>query len=206
MTSTMGAPAPVRSSRPASIVVAAALAVVAVGGALALPATARADHDIDTPFTGTRPLQLELHAGLSWYGLGFAGGARFGIPIVQNGFIPSLDNAVYLNFGVDAYFVRYYGRCSAGGCFDAYAFALGIPVALHWEFYFSDMWSAYAEIGFQFFLPPSLWQYGDWDYNGGWIGHWVVAAVGGSMHLSDAFALTVRLGNPYFSFGVEFLF
>ena len=67
----------------------------------------------------------------------------------------------------------------------------------------------FAEIGFQFFLPPSLWNYGDWEYggpNGGWIGQWIIAGVGGSFHISDAFALTARLGNPYISFGVEFLF
>src|SRR5688500_19221741 len=29
----------------------------------------------------------------------FASGVRFGIPIVNNGFIPSLNNAVYINFG-----------------------------------------------------------------------------------------------------------
>lgn len=201
---------PARSSRSGTTALAVALFLAAAGGAqLAAPATAHADHDINTPFTGTRPFQLEFHGGFTWYGYGFAGGARFGIPIVHNGFIGTLDNAIYLNFGVDAYFVRFYGRCGAGGCFDQYAFALGIPVALHWEFYFSDNWSAFAEIGFQFFLPPSLWNYGDWEYggpNGGWIGQWIIAGVGGSFHISDAFALTARLGNPYISFGVEFLF
>jgi hypothetical protein len=169
--------------------------------------TARADHDIDTPFTGTRPLQLDLHAGFTWYGLGFAGGARFGIPILQNGFIPSLDNAVYLNFGVDAYAIDWSGcRSRIGtGCNREYGFALGFPITLHWEFYFTDNWSAFAELGFQIFLPPSLF-YGDYWDPGDHIGMWVIAAAGGSYHFSEAIAITLRLGNPYFSFGVTFQF
>lgn len=196
-----------RTQRTRSLALAAGLLLgAAVGGPLLLPETARADHDINTPFTGTRPFQLEFHGGFTWYGLGVVGGARFGIPIVHNGFISTIDNAVYLNFGLDTYWVRHRPACGGGGCFDDYAFALGIPVALHWEFYFSDMWSVFGEIGFQFFLPPGLFRENRWDYDGGWIGHWIVAAVGGSLHLGEAFALTVRLGNPYASFGVEFYF
>ena len=177
---------------------------LAVLGGIAAPGTARADHQIDQPFTGTRPFQLEFHGGLAWYGFGFAGGARFGIPLLQNGFIPSLDNAVYLNFGVDAYFVDEPGcRVRGGGVctYDGYGFAMGFPVALHWEFYFNDMWSAFAEIGFQVFLPPSLFRGYGADYTNH-IGQWVVAAVGGSLHLGDVVALTLRVGNPYISFGI----
>lgn len=169
------------------------------------PGAARADHQIDRPFTGARPFQLEFHGGLSWYGFGFAGGARFGIPIVENGFIPTLDNAVYLNFGGDFYFVddrrcriiRGGAACEVGG----YGVAVGFPVALHWEFYFSDTWSAFAELGFQVYLPPSLFRDGYVDYYDH-VGAWVIAAVGGSLHLGDVVALTLRVGNPYVSFGI----
>lgn len=183
--------------------VAVALSLAVLGGAAA-PETARADHRIDQPFTGTRPFQLEFHGGLAWYGFGFAGGARFGIPLMHNGFVPSLDNAVYLNFGGDFYFVDDWicynnGR---GGCdYRGYGIALGFPVALHWEFYFSDMWSAFAELGFQVFLPPSLFHGGYIDYRDH-VGQWVIAAVGGSLHLGDVVALTLRVGNPYISFGI----
>lgn len=169
------------------------------------PGSARADHDIQTPFTGTRPFQLELHGGLAWYGFGFAGGARFGIPLMQNGFISSLDNAVYVNFGGDFYFVDDYGcyaRNPGEPCHGhAYRFAVGFPVALHWEFYFSDMWSAFAELGLQVFLPPSLFYRGYIEYNEH-VGQWVIAAVGGSLHLGEVLSLTARIGNPYVSFGI----
>jgi hypothetical protein len=162
---------------------------------------ARADHQIDRPFTGTRPYQLDFHGGLAWYGFGFAGGARFGIPILQNGFIPSLDNAVYLNFGGDFYFVDD-RRCTiGGGCGYGYGVALGFPVALHWEFYFNDTWSVFAEVGVNIYLPPSLFRDGYveyWDHAGAW----VIACAGGTLHLGDVFALTLRVGNPYIAFGI----
>lgn len=172
---------------------------------LAAPAPAHADHDIDTPFTGNRPYQLDFHAGFTWYGLGFAGGARFGLPLVQNGFIPSLDNAVYLNLGIDAYALDWSGcRIRGGtGCAREYGFALGFPVTLHWEFYFNDQWSAFAELGFQIFLPPSLFYGNYWD-PGDHVGMWVIGAVGGSYHFSEAVGITLRVGNPYISFGVVF--
>jgi hypothetical protein len=173
----------------------------------ALPERAQADHEIDTPFTGSRPLQLDFHGGFTWYGLGFAGGARFGIPLLQNGFVPSIDNAVYLNFGVDVYAIDWDGCRGAGGCGGGreYGFALGFPIALHWEFYFNDSWSAFAELGFQIFLPPALFYRNQWD-PGDHIGAWIIAAAGGSYHFSEAVALTLRVGNPYISFGVTFQF
>lgn len=180
-------------------------ALVAALGVSASPA--RADHVIDQPFTGTRPFQLDVHGGLAWYGFGFAGGARFGIPILQNGFIPSLDNAVYLNFGGDIYFVDdrgCYMRNPGEPCgVREYRLALGFPVALHWEFYFNDTWSAFAEIGINVYLPPSLFYRGFVDY-GDHVGAWFLAAVGGSLHLGDAISLTLRVGNPYISFGAVF--
>ena len=182
--------------------VAAALSL-AVVCETAAPEVARADHQIDVPYTGTRPFQLDFHGGFAWYGWGFAGGARFGIPLMHNGFVPSLDNAVYLNFGADLYYVDDFCHDRGRGIceYDGYGFAMGFPVALHWEFYFNDTWSAFAELGFQVFLPPSLFRgYGvDYTYH---VGQWVIAAVGGSLHLGDVVALTLRVGNPYIAFGI----
>src|SRR5437879_1780410 len=70
-------------------------------------------------------VEVEPHLDLGWshayyasngYGLG----ARFSIPIVQNGFIPTLNNSIALSFGLDwlrysgcysAYYSDYYGGC-----------------------------------------------------------------------------------------------
>lgn len=170
-------------------------------GSLVEAPSARADHQIDRPFTGNRPFQLDFHGGLAWYGFGFAGGGRFGIPIVQNGFIPSLDNAVYLNFGFDFYYVDD-NWCGRGvPCDRAYRFAMGFPIALHWEFYFNDTWSVFAELGVQIYLPPAFFHRGYVDYRED-AGAWVIAAAGGSLHLGEVLSLTLRVGNPYIAFGI----
>jgi hypothetical protein len=181
------------------------LAFVVAAWALIGPATTRADHDIRHPFTGTRPFQLDFHGGFTWWGWGFAGGARFGIPIVHNGFVPSLNNAAYVNFGADFYFVEdwvCYRRNPGAPCeAHAYRFSLGFPVTLHWEFYFNDTWSAFAELGFQVYIPPSVFHRGFWAY-GGHAAAWVIAAAGGSLHLGQVVALTLRVGLPYVALGV----
>lgn len=179
--------------------------VFAAVSALSAPQAAQAQSgnvDIQQPFNGQRPFQLDIHAGFTWWGVGFASGARFGIPILNNGFIPSLNNAVYINFGVDFYYVRwaYDGGCN---CWD-YGVGLGFPVALHWEFYFNENWSAFAEVGFQFFLDPWFFNGGPFDVHDA--GYWVLAAVGGSFHINENFLLTLRVGNPYAAFGLTFQF
>lgn len=163
--------------------------------------------DISRPFTGQRPFQLDVHAGFTWWGLGFASGVRFGIPLMNNGFIDSINNAVYLNFGADFYYIeRYQYDCGRGQRCWEYGPGFGFPVTLHWEFYFTDRWSAFAELGGQFFVHPR-WIYGDdprWRWNQP--GAWFVWTVGGSYHVSENFLLTLRVGSPYIAFGLTFQF
>lgn len=82
---------------------AAAFAAIAAVSAPDAAYAQRGRVDIRTPHTGSRPFQLDVHAGFTWWGVGFASGARFGIPILNNGFVPSINNAVYINFGADFY-------------------------------------------------------------------------------------------------------
>lgn len=182
--------------RMLSTVVALALALGAVAAsprqALAQPSV------IERPYGGTRPLVLDVHAGFSWLGLGLAAGARFGIPIVHNGFIANLNNAVYINFGADLYFVHYKSRAD-----DIYAVGLGLPVTMHWEFYFTPRWTAFGEVGINFYLHPSLIHGDGWAWSPG---HWLIIAAGGRYMLSESLALTLRVGNPYVAFGVSFMF
>lgn len=182
------------------------VALVSVAFALtlsstALTSTARADHDIRSPYTGNRGFQLDFHGGFTWYGTGVAAGARFGIPLVHNGFVPTLDNAVYLNFGLDLYYMNDTFDCTS--CIDNYGFGFGVPVALHWEFFFNDTWSAFAEIGAQFVAHPYWFRHGQFRSDPG---QWFLAAVGGSLHFSEAFSLTLRVGNPYVALGVVISF
>ncbi|HJL16569.1 MAG TPA: hypothetical protein RMH99_12980 [Sandaracinaceae bacterium LLY-WYZ-13_1] len=180
-------------------------AALAAAGALAAPASAEAQRvDIETPFTGERPFQLDVHAGFTWWGVGFASGVRFGIPVVHNGFVESINNAVYLNFGADFYFIRSYAYdCGRGRCWE-YGPGFGFPVTLHWEFYFNDDWSAFAELGAQFFVHPRWIDGNGWDWREP--GAWFIWTVGGSYHVSESFLLTLRVGSPYVAFGLTFQF
>lgn len=179
------------------------VAAFAVFTTLETPQVAQAQSravDIRTPHRGTRPLQLDLHGGLSWHGWGAATGARFGIPILHNGFVPSINNAVYINFGVDFYWIRRY-RDDRGWHYGA---GVGLPVALHWEFYFHRNWSAFAELGVNVFFHPRFVHDGRWDWDEA--GAWVLAQIGGRFHINDMLALTLRVGNPYTSFGLTLMF
>ncbi|MBN2528724.1 MAG: hypothetical protein JXR76_20205 [Deltaproteobacteria bacterium] len=149
---------------------------------------------VGTPFEGERPRVFDLHVGMAYYDIGMASGGRFGIPIVHNGFVPRINNSVYINFGADFYLVRY--RNEAHG-------ALGIPIALHWEFYFSEKWSAYGEAGINIFFHPSLFQGDGWTRSPE---RWIAGSIGGRFHINEAVALTLHVGNPYSSFGVLFKF
>ena len=187
--------------RWAAWTLAAALCGAAWAAQAAAPSAAHAQRvDINTPHQGGRPLQLDLHGGFTWWGVGAATGVRIGIPLMPNGFIDSINNAVYLNFGADFYWMRW-RRCGGGrDCWD-YSAGLGLPVTLHWEFYFNDQWSAFVELGFQVFIHPRFWNDNAFDVVGE---HWFVGQIGGSFHVNEWFLLTLRVGTPYVAFGVTF--
>lgn len=162
---------------------------------------------IDEPHTGGRPFQLDVYGGFTWWGVGFVSGVRFGIPLMNNGFIESLNNAVYLNFGFDFYFARGVCRTPAvgRGCDWDYGVGLGFPVTLHWEFYFDETWSAFAELGGQFFLHPQYFQRNN-QFDVYEAGYWFIGMVGVRLTLNEWFSLVLRVGNPYTAAGVSFLF
>jgi hypothetical protein len=145
-----------------------------------------------------RPFTLELHAGFSFWGLGFVSGARFGIPIVHHLF-PSLDDALYLNVGFDFYYVSWVRVLTR-----EYGPGFGIPLTLHWEIYFDEHWSGFLELGAQFFVHPFTWQNDRFDaYEPAFF---FIAAIGASLRIHPNVALTLRVGTPFTSFAVTFLF
>jgi len=161
---------------------------------LALLSTPALATEIGQPFAGERPMTVDIHAGLPLYGTGAAFGARLGIPLIDNGFINSINNAVYLSVGADAYYV------DLGGPGNSMALALGLPVALQWDFFFSDKWSAFGTAGINVFLNN-----GFLNGNGLLIGNgWIISSVGGRYHINESTAFILRLGSPYAAIGVQF--
>lgn len=149
---------------------------------------------IGQPFTGERDVQMEIYGGVGWYGPGLSVGLRLNIPLMDNGFVDEINNAIFVTFGAELYYARY---TDSGQ--DERGIGFGVPFGMMWAFYFSDAWSAFFEIGLSLYFPPS------WVGGGSFVddaGGWVLAGVGGRWHFSERGALTVRLGTPSSSIGL----
>jgi hypothetical protein len=201
------------------------IALFALLSACLAPSVALADDTIRRP--GEHPkynVEIEPHLLLGWGGVagswsgsaGIGPGVRFGIPIVENGFIPTINNSIAISFGAD---ILYYG----GGCgyanglaVDCSAWYFEFPVTMQWNFYVSQRWSVFGE--------PGLFPYhAEFPNNGacyyagpghstcayapsGFAQNGVLPAffAGARYHFSDKAALTFRVGYPTISIGVSF--
>jgi hypothetical protein len=203
----------------------ATIGAAALVSAIAFPSTASAESTIRYP--GRHPkytVELEPHLLFSPYdppgwdhgGTGWGAGMRATIPIVENGFVQSINNSVGISFGLD--WIHYggesatYGYCSryvpapdgrrvcvevangAGGPSNYFYF----PVAMQWNFWLADKFSAFGEPGLAIYYAKSSYS----SYHK--ISAVPVFELGGRWHFVDWAALTFRLGYPSFSLGVSF--
>jgi hypothetical protein len=200
---------------------AAALAVAIAAACVASPA--RADDTIKHP--GDHPqysVEIEPHGLWGWTHYdyepddGFGLGARFSIPIVDKGFVPSINDSVAIGFGVDWLHYsgvgcyNYYGPHGPNGCYDVGdSNFLIFPVVLQWNFFVAQRWSVFGE-------PGLVIYHGFFDYchnappgfacnNPTQTGVDFAFYAGGRYHVSDHVALVLRIGYPTFSFGVSFM-
>jgi hypothetical protein len=177
----------------------AALAVVA--------RPARADDTIKHP--GDHPaynFEVEPHVLLGWDDVyasdGFGVGARFSIPIVDNGFVPNINNSVAIGFGLD---LLHYDQCWYRG--DCSANYIHIPVVLQWNFFVSSHWSVFGEPGLVIF--HGFFDDCPADVNGcpGRPRETSVEPalyLGGRYYFNDRMTLTMRVGFPSISVGISF--
>jgi hypothetical protein len=185
-----------------------ALAVYAAVLGVAFAGDARADDTIKHP--GDHPLykvEIEPHLLFGWDSLfpgnSFGLGARFSIPIVDNGFVKTINNSVAITFGAD---LMHYDGCYIGrdgGCSANFLF---LPVAMQWNFYVARQWSVFGEPGLFIYhgffdaCPP-----GSACIEPTATGIRPMLDVGGRYHFSESLALTMRIGYPTFSVGLSFL-
>jgi hypothetical protein len=109
--------------------------------------SARGDDTITHP--GDHPaynVEVEPHLLLGWDDVyaegGWGLGVRFGIPIVDNGFVTTINNSVAISFGGD---ILHYDNCWYNGpCSANY---IDIPVDLQWNFYVARRFTAFGELG-----------------------------------------------------------
>jgi hypothetical protein len=194
--------------------------VIALG--LSFAPAARADDTIKHP--GDHPdyaVEIEPHGLWSWTHYdyapndGFGLGARFSIPIVKNGFVPSINNSVAIGFGLDWLHYSgascyYYNGGHNGACYDVGdANYLFFPIVMQWNFFVAKQWSVFGE-------PGLVIYHGFFDYCAGApagfncgnptsTGVDFAFYLGGRYHVSDHVALVLRIGYPTFSFGVSFM-
>ncbi len=186
----------------------AALAAVPFIFAISLTSPARADDTIKRP--GDHPdytVEIEPHGllglGFRYDGVGVGAGVRFSIPIVKNGFIPSINNNIAVSFGAD---LLHYGGCYIAN-YDCSANYLFFPVAMQWNFFVAKRWSVFGEPG----IVPFYGFYDDGCNNVKGCNdpsHFSVTPalyVGGRFYFNEHTALTMRIGYPDFSVGVSFM-
>lgn len=196
----------------------AVLAASFVGAVTTTASDANAETIIKNP--GDHPdysVELEPHGllgwGGRWAGAGWGAGVRATIPIVDNGFIPKLNNSVGISFGLDwvnysgCYYNGYYGGRNyyRYGCGGANYFLF--PVAMQWNFWLTTKWSVFAEPGLHIYHGI----YDDYAcVDPAFCSRPTRTSVdfafyaGGRFHFSDKVSLTMRVGYPTVSVGVSF--
>ncbi len=107
-------------------------------------------------------------------------GFRWTIELVDNGFIPSINNTVGVGFGV-----------------DITRDTLRIPIVMQWNFFLSNRWSVFGEPGAAIIVYDSNRTPTALDY--------FAFYAGGRWHFSERVTLALRLGKPALSAGLSFL-
>ena len=170
---------------------------------------ARADDTIKRP--GDHPnytFEIEPHAVIGWDDIyatgGFGAGVRVSIPLVQNGFIPTINNSVAITFGAEL--IRYDACYYSGFCGAWY---LEFPVAMQWNFFVAQRWSVFGELGLfvskGFFDGCSNITANLGCSNPSEFGLRPALYVGGRYHVNDRIAVTMRIWRyPTVSVGASF--
>ncbi|HZF50522.1 MAG TPA: hypothetical protein VE093_17815 [Polyangiaceae bacterium] len=119
----------------------------------------------------------------------FGAGFRATIELADPAFIPKINNTVGITFGLDL------TNNACRGCFSRnYGYYIWSPVGLQWNFFITDKFSAFADVGF---MLRSLGFFDD-------IYPDLYGMVGGRWHFTDKVSFTFRVGVPFVNLGVSF--
>jgi len=173
-------------------------------------------HPGDHPTYG---VELEPHLDFAFFlptagSTGVGLGGRATIPVVKNGFVPSINNSVGVGFGLDWLHYNacyYYSTFLYNACDNLNSF--WFPVVMQWNFFLATHWSVFGEPGLSI-VYQNFGNYYCQASNGVGVvcpagpNRVVVEPViffGGRYHFSESAALVLRIGWPYASFGVSFM-
>jgi hypothetical protein len=154
------------------------------------------------PSPQQRPMMLSFFTGIeygyyAYYGFPLNVGGRFYIPLVQNGFIPSLNDEFGIEFGLDFNFTfvsntySYYHSSTVVG--------LAFPVEAMYDFHFTRTFDAYVKAGFQFGSDFS-----DYLHDGFYFGF--ISAVGLRLKITEGMFFRAEAGYPWIKAGLGFAF
>jgi hypothetical protein len=148
-----------------------------------------------------RPHMLSFFAGLHYgylggYGFPLTIGGRYYIPLVHEGFIPSLNDEFGLEFGLDLnimFLSSFYAKS------ESTVFGFGVPVDAMWDFHFTPNFDAYAKLGL---VLGNVFGSSLYGYGGFW---WTIrSAVGLRYKLTDTMYFRAEVGWPAIIAGLGF--
>ena len=170
-------------------------------------AMAQSDSPMSTNSSGSitdssnhhRPGQLSIMAYLPWYyGFGFGVSVGYAIPVLPNGFIPSINDSFDIEPGASISYASYgYGY----GFGTSYSFVnLNPYVQANWRFHFSERFAAYAHVGAGVNIPIG--------YNGLNYGGYFYFDIGPGItyQIGDRIALRAEAGTGGLRAGIAILF
>ncbi len=140
-------------------------------------------------------LAVRTHVPCCYYGTyygwsGFGPGLRVAIPFMHNGPVQEINNNIGISFGGA---LTFHGNNSL----NTGATVLNLPVAFQWNFYFTEIVSAFGEVGLN---TPITFGRGYSQFN-------VEPLIaGGGRFQWNKVGVVVRIGYPLFSVGANFQF
>lgn len=205
-------------SKTLSFLSVSALVALTSAGLLASIGASEAQAQIKSPGAHIRyTAELEPHLVLQHsdddgIGVGF----RASFPIIDNGPIRTINNSFALGVGLDWSHHDDDGWCDNNnfGDDDCDGNDFWVPLVVQWNFFFSDLISAFPEIGAAIEYEDDNWDRSCVNVGGnrvcggddddGDIDVELVLWLGVRFHLAKEFALTVRLGTPSVLIGASF--
>lgn len=153
----------------------------------------------------TYSFDAEFHGAVGMSGTGKRDGAGWGVgfrgtvPVMQNGFVPRLNNSVGIGFGLDWLWYGDIVRCQneTAECTRDAVYSAFIPVVMQWNFWLSPEWSVFGEPG----LGVAIASRGDERADAG---VQPTIYIGARWLMVPDFALVFRIGYPTVSVGLGF--
>ncbi len=156
---------------------------------------------LDTGSGHKRISMLSFFFGIPWYSSYYGPfystsftvnlGGRFYLPIVQEGFLPMLNDSFGVEFGADVFVGL------PGFAYSAVGFGFQIPAEVRWNFHLFPKLEVYAKLGAALgvLVTPHVW-----------VTPVVIANVGALFKLSETFYVRAEVGSPALKVGIGFAF